>query len=121
MPSNPKDRERFAPLFGITRLRDRLKYLCVSHIAYARWEQLVNDTVKASWVELPDFCDIRGPHFGPACEEMLQARYRLSIIDGLFCWQCGDGNCYSDAKLGLCTMLALEAKHAREACSHVQR
>ena len=102
------DNERFAPLFfGEARPE-------YSNCDCGRWpkhwhvgEQVFLD------IHLPDFCDIRGPYFGPACEELIKADWRPSFDDGLFFWQwCdnfGNEEVVRDLNLGRCTMLALEA------------
>ena len=121
--TSQEDRERFAPLFGF--------WPC---LGCGGWN---NDTgicrtcltyFNPSTSGLPDFCDIRGPYFGPACEELIRAGWTPGISNlrthvTVFYWLTPDGGteidstghvARSDPNLDRCTMLALEEKRKME-------
>lgn len=109
--TSQEDRERFAPLFRYTRNN------ALGHKGWMdkdNWSRYAHD--------LPDFCDIRGPYFGPACEELTRARWNQQYSREKFSWVAPDEvymedmstDVISDPDLGRCTMLALEAKRAGE-------
>lgn len=108
--TSQEDRERFAPLFGF--------WPC---LGCGGWN---NDTgICRTTSELPDFCDIKGPYFGPACEELLNANAVVNRFPfgNSFYWVWHFDDCVigtwtvEDDSLGRCTMLALEKKREMDA------
>ena len=115
------DNERFAPLFGFICKTAKEVFETLAHfdpedILWSESEEI--DFWEESYA-LPDFCDIRGPYFGPACEELLTEwlLHKNPNNDGYYEWLQDTPKetiIISDPDLGRATMLALEAKRRLE-------
>lgn len=117
---NSEQNERWAKMF-----RWRLEYDQQSDPTVPWW-------IPPTWPEngcvcvpsdLPNFAALDGPYVGPAIKELIQADWQLNPYINLsgkrgFYWvKLHSGSkapCVIDADLGICTMLALEAKRAAE-------
>ena len=115
MPSSQEDRERFAPLFGWTGTSGN--WLPPFELIHRYKQDMIHGTICVR--ELPDFCDIREPYFGPACEKLSLSGWFLAWDDGQFIWRQSfvrEPMLIGDPDLGRCTMLALEAQERMKKC-----
>ena len=105
MPSTQKQRARWAKMFG---------WICMPNSqGDIRW----SGDGYSDQTEPPDFAALDGPWFGPAVKELLDNAYEPILTDAgtyAFIATSGAYQVVEDADLGVCTMLALEAKRAAE-------
>ena len=112
--TSQEDRERFAPLFGFKDLRvtnETCGLTLTSRSPLSDYNGGMRQIV-------PDFCNIKGQYFGPACKELGQSGWVMLYdpINKRWSWESRVDHelTQTDHDLGRCTMLALEKQRAME-------